>query len=173
MSTSTRHSRAISLSILALAAILGVIHAFIGTVALTPVVSADYHRELKLTFNAFAKSLTFLHSYIDKGKLGLLLRYILSVCQISTGIILAANNVLPPFIAILGNYGLLIVNLIFLVLQFNVGATIDRIAPTLVFCVLLVARLVLIEQSSKKVKPVKAKQSKSIKASTPKKNKAE
>lgn len=153
-------SRAVALTVVSIAIFLGFIQALLGTIALTPLVNADYHRELKITYNAFAQSLTFLHAYVSKAVLALSLKYAHAGIQILAGLTLCATTFVSLKLVQLANYSLIFANLIFLVLQVYVGNTIERIAPTLVFTTLLTSRLILVEQGSKRVVPIKSKSGK-------------
>lgn len=173
MSTLAKYPRATQVAIYSLGFFLGALHVFLGSVALTPLISQDYHREMKINFNAYAKSLFFLHQFIDRASLALFLRYALAASQTVFGLMLAENGHFGVF-GRLGNLGLLVVDFILLAFQLSVGTAYERLAPTLVFTVLLVTRLLIIEQSSKRTRVgVKTRNAGKPKTSTPKKNKNE
>lgn len=173
MSTVSKYPKPSTIVIYSLGVFLGLLHIFFGVIALTPSVSLDYHREVKINYNAFAKSLSFLHEYVDKASLALQLRYIISFSQLIFGALLVENGHFGVFGKI-GNYALIVLDLIYLFFQFSVGSSYERIAPMIVFTVLLLTRLVFVEQNSKKVKVgVKTRNAGKPKTSTPKKNKNE
>lgn len=173
MSTLAKYPRATQVAIYSLGFFLGALHIFLGSVALTPLISQDYHREMKINFNAYAKSLSFLHQFVDKASLALFLRYALAASQTVFGLMLVENGHFGVF-GRLGNFGLLVVDFLLLALQLSVGTAYERLAPTLVFNVLLVTRLLIIEQSSKRTRVgVKTRNAGKPKTSTPKKNKNE
>lgn len=173
MSTLAKYPRATSIAIYSLGFFLGAMHIFLGSVALTPMISQDYHREMKINFNAYSKSLSFLHSYVDRASLALFLRYAIAASQTIFGLMLAENGHFGVF-GRMGNFGLLVVDLVLLCFQISVGTGYERLAPTLVFTVLLVARLLIVEQSSKRARVgVKTRNAGKPKTSTPKKSKNE
>lgn len=173
MSTLAKYPKATIITIYSLGIFLGLLHVFLGVIALTPMVNHDYHREMKINYNAFAKSLSFLHDFVDRVKLAMFLRFFMAAAQTIFGALLVENGHfgLPTKV---GNYGLLAVDLVFLFFQLIVGSSYERIAPTIVFSVLLITRLMIIEQSSRKSKVgVKTRNAGKPKTSTPKKNKNE
>lgn len=173
MITATKTPQAITITLYSLGIFLGLIHIFFGVIALSPAVSQDYHREMKRNYYAFAKSLSLLHVYVDLPILALYLRYFLSSCQAVFGVLLLENGHFGP-IGKLGNVGLIAVDIIYLLLQLRVETSYQKIAPTLVFSLLLVTRLYFALQNSKKMKPgVKTRNTGKPKTSTPKKNKNE
>lgn len=173
MSTVVKHPRATIITIYSLGMFLGLLHIFIGVIALTPAISQDYHRELKVNYNAFAKHLVFIHQFVDKVPLALYLRNIISIAQVVFGTLLLENGYFGIYGKI-GNYGLIGLDLSYLLLQLGVGNSFERIAPTVVFAVLLVTRLLIVEQSSRKLKSnIKTRNAGKPKTSTPKKNKNE
>lgn len=173
MSTLAKYPRATTITIYSLGVFLGLIHIFLGAVALTPLINQDYHREIKINYNAFAKSLSNVYEFADRATIALFLRLFISSLQATFGALLLENGHFGIFGKI-GNYGLLIIDQIFLAFQLSVGSTYERIAPTIVFTVLLVTRLLIVEQSSKKARVgVKTRNAGKPKSSTPKKNKNE
>lgn len=173
MSTLTKSPKATTITIYSLGILLGLLHIFLGVVALTPLVNQDYHREIKINYSAFAKSLLNFYDFGDRASVALYLRSILSAAQIGFGTLLLENGYFGQFGRV-GNYGLLVLDSILLCFQLSVGTSYERIAPTIVFSILLVARLIIVEQSSKKVRSgVKTRNAGKPKTSTPKKNKNE
>lgn len=172
MSTLAKYPRATTITIYSLGAFLGLIHVFLGFQALSPMISADYHREMKINFNNYAKSLTFIHSFIDRATLAYYMRLIVANLQMALGAMLVENNHFGVFGKI-GNLGLIVLNFFLFFNQLNVGISYERIAPTIVFTVLLAARLLIIEQSTKKTKVGVKTRNAGKKTSTPKKNKNE
>lgn len=173
MSTFAKYPRATTVTIYSLGIFLGLLHVFFGAVAIAPTLSADYHRELKICFNTYAKNLTFLHSIIDKVSLAYYMRMLVGAIQIMFGSMLMENNHFNLF-GKMGNFGLLAADLFILFNQLFSGVAYERLAPTIVFSVLLVGRLVILEQSAKKAKVgVRTRNSGKVKSSTPKKNKNE
>lgn len=165
--------KATIITIYSLGVFLGLLHILLGVIALTPVISHDYHRELKISYNAFSKVLTFLHQFVDKAILALYLRHAVSIAQVVFGALLLENGHFGVFGKI-GNYGLIVLDSSYLILQLSVGSPFERLAPTIVFAVLLVTRLLIVEQSSRKLKPnIKTRNAGKPKTSTPKKNKNE
>lgn len=173
MSTSAKSQKATTITIYSLGFLLGSLHIFLGAVALTPLISKDYHREIKINYSAFAKSLLNLYEFTDRLTLAFYLRFVISSAQAILGALLIENGHFGSYGKI-GNYGLLILDSIILCFQLVVGSAYERIAPTVVFSILLVARLVISEQSSKRTRPgVKTRNAGKPKTSTPKKNKNE
>lgn len=171
MSTFAKYPRATTITIYSLGVFLGLLHIFLGLIALTPSINNDYHREMKINYSAFSKSLSFLHDFIDRASLSIYLRVLVSYLQIVFGAALIENGHFGRFGKI-GNYGLISTNFVFLLLQLLAGSQYDRLAPTIVFTVLLVTRLLIVEQSSKKLKAgVKTRGVSRVKS--PKKNKNE
>lgn len=173
MSTLAKYPKATVITIYSLGIFLGLLHIFLGVMALTPVFSSDYHREMKINFNNYSKSLAFLHSYIDRATLAYYMRLAVASLQTIFGAILIENNHFG-FSGKIGNFGLIFLNIFLLFNQLNIGISYERLAPTIVFSVLLVARLLIIDQSSKKAKVgVRTRNAGKPKTSTPKKNKNE
>lgn len=173
MSTLAKYPKATTITIYSLGIFLGLLHVLFGVIALSPMINQDYHREMKINYNAFSKNLSFLHSFVDRAQLAVFLRYFLAASQIIFGALLAENGHfgLP---AKVGNYGLVAIDIVFLLFQLLAKSSLERIAPTVVFSVLLVTRLLIIEQSSKRTKVgVKTRSTGKPKSSTPKKNKNE
>lgn len=173
MSTLTKSPKATTIAIHSLSVLLGGLHLFLALVALTPLISADYHRETKLNFSAFSKSILRLYQFSDHVTVAYYLRIMLSTLQlVFAGLLLECGTFLSY--DRIGNFGLISIDLIVLLFQLSVGTSYERLAPTIVFLILLVARLVIIEQGSKKVRPgVKTRNAGKPKSSTPKKNKNE
>lgn len=168
MSTTTKFPRATVITIYSLGSFLGLLHIFLGVIALTSSISQDYHRELKINYNSFAKVLTFLHQFVDKAVLAFYLRYAISIAQATFGAFLLENGHFGP-LGKVGNYGLIVLDLNYLILQLSVGSPFERLAPTIVFTVLLVTRLLIVEQCARKHKPnIKTRSSGKPKTSTPK-----
>lgn len=173
MSTLAKYPRATTVTIYSLGLFLGILHLYLGTMAITPTFSQDYHRELKISFNSYAKGLTFLHSLIDKASLGFYMRLVVGASQVLFGSMLIENNHFGLFGKV-GNFGLIAANIFLIFNQLFIGVSYERLAPTFVFTVLLIGRLVIIEQSAKKSKVVRStRNSGKPKSSTPKKNKNE
>lgn len=165
--------RATTIAVYSLGFLIGLIHVFLAAVALTPMINQDYHREVKINYSAFAKSLLNIYDFSDRATVALYLRLFLSSAQAIFGALLIENNHFGKF-GNIGNYGLLLLDTIFLCLQLSVGTSYERIAPTIVFSILLVARLIIVEQSARKTRPgVKTRNAGKQKSSTPKKNKNE
>lgn len=171
MSTFAKYPRATTITIYSLGVFLGLLHIFLGLIALTPSINNDYHREMKINYNTFSKSLVFLHNFIDRASLATYLRVLISYIQIIFGAALIENGHFGRFGKI-GNIGLISTNVVFLILQLLAGSQFDRLAPTVVFTVLLVTRLLIVEQSSKKLK-VGMKTRGPSRTKSPKKNKNE
>ena len=151
MSILAKSPRAATVAIYSLGFLLGSLHIFFGAVALTPLISNDYHREMKINYNAFAKNLLSLYEFSDVASTALYLRTLISGAQIILGAFLMENGHFGNF-GRYGNLGLVVVNAILLCFQLSVKAPYERLAPSLVFAILLISRLVLIEQGSKKSK---------------------
>lgn len=173
MSTSTKSPKATTIAIHSLSFLLGALHVFLAIVALTPMISADYHRETKLNYSAFAKSLLRLYQFSDHVTVAYYLRILISSAQfVFAGLLLESGT----FVSYdkFGNFGLIGVDLIVLLFQLSVSTSYERLAPTIVFLILLVSRLVIVEQGTKRVRPgVKTRNAGKPKTSTPKKNKNE
>lgn len=173
MSTLAKYPRATTITIYSLGIFLGLLHVFFGVMALTPMFSQDYHREMKINFNAYARGLTFLHSFIDKATLAYYMRLVMANLQTVFGAMLMENNHFGLF-GKSGNFGLIVLDIMLLFNQIMAGVSYERIAPTIVFTVLLIGRLIIIEQSTKRSKVgVKTRNAGKTKSSTPKKNKNE
>lgn len=175
MSTFTDYPKATVVTIYSLGIFLGLLHIFFGVVSLTPSLNQDYHREMRANYHAFAKNLSFLHKFVDTLSLALYLRYLVAGLESVFGALLLENgHFLKGDLSKIANIGLIIVDLVFVFFQFSVGSAYERIAPTIVFTLLLVTRLLIVEQSTKKVKvTVKTRNAGKPKTSTPKKNKNE
>lgn len=173
MSTLAKYPRATTITIYSLGIFLGLLHVFFGVMALTPMFSQDYHREMKINYNAYARGLSFLHSFIGQATLAYYMRLVVAALQTIFGAMLMENNHFG-LSGKNGNYGLIALNTFLLFNQLLVGVSYERIAPTLVFSVLLIGRLIIIEQSTKRSKVgVKTRNAGKAKSSTPKKNKNE
>lgn len=175
MSTIAKYPRATLLTIYSLGIFLGLLHIFFGIVSLSPMISPEYHREMKISFNAYSKSLSFLHQFVDQVTLALYLRYCISGLQLLFGTLVLENYYFGK-LSHIANYGLICVDLNLLFLQICVKTSFERIAPTVVFLVLLVARLIIFEQGASKRTGKGGAQSRNAakpKTSTPKKNKNE
>ena len=173
MTTSTKSPRATTIAIYSLGFLLGFLHLFLAAVSLTPLISADYHRETKLNYNAFAKSLLKLYQFSDHVTVAFYLRLLIASAQAVFGALLIENGHFGSFGKI-GNYGLIVVDVILFLFQLSVGTPYERLAPTIVFAILLVSRLIIVEQSTKKVRPgVKTRNAGRQKTSTPKRGKNE
>lgn len=160
-----------TITIYSLGVFLGLLHVFFGLVALSPAISQDYNREMKINYNAFAKSLSFLHDFVDKATLAHSLRLIIPVLQLVFGAALIENGHFSHFPKA-GNYGLVVLDVLYLLLQFSVGSSYERIAPTIVFTLLLLTRAYFVVVTQKKTKVgVKTRNAGKPKTSTPKKNK--
>jgi len=169
----SKYPSATTLTIFSLGLFLGILHIFLGLISLSPLISHDYHREMKINYNAFAKSLTFIAQFVDKTNLAQCLRYLISISQVLFGLCLLDTGYLHP-VGKIGNYALVFVDHFFLFLQLSVGSSYERIAPTIVFALLLITRLIIIEQSAKKTKAgVKTRNAGKHRVATPKKNKNE
>lgn len=151
MSILAKSPRAVPIAIYSLGLLVGSLSVFLGAVALTPMISADYHREVKINYSAYAKSLLSVVEITDRANMAFYLRILMSTAQTIFGACLMENG---HFIQVdkHGNYGLLVLNAITLCLQLSVGAAYERIAPTIVFAILLITRMVIVEQSTRKVK---------------------
>lgn len=172
MSTTSKYNATI-ITIYSLGVFLGLLHVFFGLVSISPALSQDYHREMKINFNAFAKSLSFLHEFVDRASLAYYLRLAVSASEIIFGLSLIENGHFTHHLK-LGNYGLVVIDILYLLLQISVGSSYERIAPTIVFTVLLLTRLYFVVASQKKTKVgVKTRNAGKPKTSTPKKNKNE
>ena len=114
-------------------------------------INHDYHRETKINYSAFAKSLLSLYDFTDRATAAFYLRILLSSGQALFGALLLENGHFGSF-GKYGNYGLLIVDAILLCFKLSVGTSYERLAPTIVFAILLISRLVIVEQSAKKLK---------------------
>lgn len=152
MSTLTKPPRATTIAIYSLGLLLGFLQVFLAAVALTPLINLAYHRDISNNYSAFALSLLRLYRFGDRKTVAFYLRIILSSVQAIFGILLIENGHFGKSGKI-GNYGLLFADLIFLSLQLNAGVAYERLAPTIVFIILLVARLIIVEQSNKRVRP--------------------
>lgn len=173
MSTLAKYPRATTFAIYSLGIFLGLIHLAHGLFALTSFLSQDYHRDTRVFYNAIAKTLVFAHAFVDRVTLALYLRYFIGGLQAIFGLMLIENGYFGSFGRI-GNYGLILVDLLLVASQLTVGHPFERIAPMIVFTVLLATRLLIVAQGSKKVKPgVKTRNAGKPKTSTPKKNKNE
>lgn len=164
----------LTVAIYAIGALFGALHVFIAFVALTPYISNDYHRELELHYNAFAKVLLGFYNFgVGYDIVGRYFRILFSVFQAAFGLALLENGHFGGSFAKVGNYGLIVLDVVVLALQYKVGIAYERLAPTIVFLIFLVARVIVIEQSQKKVRPgVKTRNAGKTKSS-PKKNKNE
>ena len=172
-STLTKYPKATLITIYSLGVLLGCLHLFFGVSSITPMINANYYNAMRLHYNSFSKSLTFLHEFIDMVSLSFYLRHFMSSLNISFGALLIENGHFGSYGKI-GNYGLILVDLVYLFLQLNVGTPYERVAPTIVFTVLLITRLLIVEQSAKKAKVgVKTRNAGKPKTSTPKKNRNE
>lgn len=161
-----------TIAIYALGLVVGLLQVTIGSIALFPQISSDYHREQKIQYNAYSKNLHFLHGYLDKASLAFYLRNVFSTLQVIFGLLVAENGYFGRKYHLIGNYSLVPLSVLILALQLIAGFSVERIGPTLVFTFLLVARAVLIHQGSKKPKVgVKTRNEGKPKTSTPKKNK--
>jgi hypothetical protein len=165
---------ATNVAIYTLGALLGFIHVFIAVVALTPLVSSDYYRELELNYNAFAKVVLGFYNFgVGYDTVGRYFRILFSVLQAVFGAVLFENGHFSGSFGKVGNYGLMVLDVVVLAFQYKVGISYERLAPTIVFLILLGARAVIVEQSQKRVKPgVKTRNAGKTKSS-PKKNKNE
>lgn len=136
-------------------------------------ISQDYHREMKINFNAYAKILSFVHQFIDRILLAQVLRYLFSVAHLVFGTFLAGCGKFGQADKV-SNYALVGLNIVVIVFKVLVGTPLDRLAPTIVFTVLLIARALIVDQSSKKPRVgAKTRNAGKPKTSTPKKNKNE
>lgn len=172
MSITTKYNATI-ITIYSLGVVLGLLHVFFGLVSLSPVFSQDYHREMKINYNAFSKSLSFLHEFVDKASLAYYLRLAFSISDLIFGAALIENGHFTHH-SKFGNYGVVVLDVLYLLLQISVGSSYERIAPTIVFTVLLLTRLYFVVASQKKTKVgVKTRNAGKPKTSTPKKNKNE
>lgn len=151
MSTLAKSPRATTIAIYSLGFLLGSLHIFLGAVALTPMINHDYHREIKINYSAFAKTLLSIYDFSDRASVAFYLRILLSSAQAFFGALLVENGHFVNFDKY-GNYGLLVVDAIFLCLQLSVGTSYERLAPTIVFAILLISRLVIVEQGARKAK---------------------
>lgn len=162
-----------SITVTGLAISVGLLQIAIATLQLTPQISPEYYRDAKISFNAYSKSLSFLHSFIDRVTLATYLRIGLSAIQVVFGAFLLDKGYFGTLSKV-GNYGLISVNLIVLVLQLLSGVSLERYGPSLVFIVLLSTRLLLIYQSQQKSKVgVRTRNEGRPKTSTPKKNRSD
>lgn len=171
MSKSKNYPKATTITIYSLGIFLGLLHIFLGVIAISPIISQDYHREMKINYNAFSKSLQFLHPLVDRVNLASSLRYLTAILQIVFGSLLMENGHFRlGSLSKIGNFGLIALDTVFFLLQLTVGSSYERIAPTIVFTVLLVTRVLILEQSGKtgvttrgnsrvKVTPKKSKKS--------------
>lgn len=173
MSILAKSPKATTIAIYSLGFLLGLLHVIIGLVSITPMINQDYHREIKINYSAFAKSLLNIYEFSDRQSLALYLRLVISSAQVVFGTLLMENGHFSQ-LGKLGNHGLVVLDTIFFLFQLSVGTSYERIAPTIVFSILLVARLIIIEQGNRKVRPgVKTRNAGKPKTSTPKKNKNE
>lgn len=174
MKTFADYPKATVITIYLLGIFFGLLHLYFGIVSLTPSVHHDYHREMRANYHAFAKSVPFVHKFVDQQSLALYLRYLSSILQIVFGALLVENGHFFKDFHKIGNLGLIVVDLVFLLLQFNSGSALERIAPSIFSTLFLVTRLLIVEQSTKKTKvTVKTRNAGKPKTSTPKKNKNE
>uniref|UniRef100_A0A6G1SCK5 Transmembrane protein 35 n=1 Tax=Aceria tosichella TaxID=561515 RepID=A0A6G1SCK5_9ACAR len=165
---------ATNVAIYTLGALLGFIHVFIAVIALTPLISSDYYRELELNYNAFAKVLLSFYSFgVSYDTVGRYFRILFSSLQAVFGVALLENGYYSGTFGKFGNYGLIALDVVVLAFQYRVGISYERLAPTIVFLILLAARAIIVEQSQKRVRPgVKTRNAGKTKSS-PKKNKNE
>lgn len=171
MTTTTKSPRATKITIYSLGFLLGLLHVFLGAVALTPLINQSYHRDITINYSAFAQSLLKLYQFSDRLTVAFYLRVLLSSAQVIFGSFLVENGHFGKFGKI-GNCGLVVVDLIYLGFQLSVGTAFERVAPTFVFIILLVARFLITEQSTKRVRPgVKTRNAGKPKTSTPKRGK--
>lgn len=167
----TKTPRATTIAIYSLGFLLGFLHVFLAAVALTPMINQSYHRDITINYSAFAQSLLKLYQFSDRLTVAFYLRILISSAQAIFGTLLVENGHFGQCGKI-GNFGLIVVDLIFLTFQLSVGTAYERLAPTIVFTILLVSRLIIVEQSTKRVRAgVKTRNAGKPKSSTPKRNK--
>lgn len=171
MSTMAKSTKATTIAIYSLGFLLGSLHLFLAAVALTPMINQSYHRDITINYSAFAQSLLKLYQFSDRSTVAFYLRILLSSAQAIFGACLIENGHFGQFGKI-GNTGLIVVDLIFLIFQLSVGTAYERLAPTIVFTILLVARYIIVEQSARRMRPgVKTRNAGKQKTSTPRKGK--
>lgn len=162
------------MTIYTLGLLLGAYHVMVGLMTLHPVVSVDYHREMRKNYNTLAHSLKFLHPYVDRITLALYTRYFLAFLQMIAGTLLMENGHFTKGFGRVGNNVLILTNLVMLGILYQIGAPYDRVGAASVFTIMLIARRIIIHYSSQKLRVgVKTRSGGKPKTSTPKKNKNE
>ena len=150
-SPKTPEKTATNIAIQALGALLGFIHVFIGLVALIPLINRDYHREIEITYYAFAKELLGFYNFeVDYITVGEYFRLIVSAYQIALGVGQLENGHFSGSYDNVANYGLFALDSVILAFQNKVGTSYVRLALTIVCLILLGGRAILIGQSKKK-----------------------
>jgi hypothetical protein len=174
MTPSPKVPTATNVAIYTLGALLGFIHVFVAVIALTPLISSDYNREIELNYNAYAKVLLSFYNFgVGYDTVGRYFRLLFATLQALFGVALLENGFFSGTSGKVGNYGLIALDVVVLAFQYRVGISYERLAPTIVFLILLGARAIIVEQSQKRVRPgVKTRNAGKTKSS-PKKSKNE
>lgn len=139
---------------------------------MTPMINQSYHRDITINYSAFAQSLLKMYQFSDRQTVAFYLRVLVSSAQAVFGAMLFENGHFGRFGKI-GNFGLIVVDMVFFVFQLSVGTAYERIAPTIVFTILLVARLIIVEQNSKRARPGVKTRNAGKPKSSPKKGKSD
>lgn len=166
-----------SIAVVSLAVILGLLQATVGLITLTAPhqLTVDYNRDIKNQYQAFSNSLKFAHAFVSRFALAYYLRHAFGLVQLISGLLLIASCHFNNLFHHQANYALATVNLSILGLQLNSGVSYELWAGNLVFCILLVTRLILIRQhqqfGGKKAagSAIKTRNEAKPKTSTPKK----
>lgn len=137
-----------TIAVVSLAVILGLLQATVGLITLcSPHHSViDYNRDIKNQYQAFSNGLKFVHTFVSRFTLAYYLRNVFGLIQFFAGLLLFASCHFKNLFHHQANYALATVNLSILGLQLNSGVSYELWAGNLVFCILLVTRLILVRQ---------------------------
>lgn len=157
-----------------LGALIGLIQAILAITLFVPTIFPNYDRALKQQFHLIATSLKFVHAYVAPRGLGTYLHLTSTIITILSCISIIDYNKIGHKIDSIGNHTLAFLNIILIGLQINAGISFEVCIPTIAFTIILIGRLILINQEDKSKKgssTMKTRSATKRKAATPKKYK--
>lgn len=131
-----------SIVLTVLSVFLGLFFVFVGVLKVSPAVNREMHREIRKNFVQFAKAFPFA-SLAGVKVSPKYYRTAVGWIEIVTGLILA---LIPGCMKQVANIVLLLVTLLALYTHLMVETKFERIAPSIVFTLMLVCRLVVYYQ---------------------------
>lgn len=158
--------------ITSLGALIGLIQAILAVTLFIPTIFPLYNKALKQQFHLIALSLKFIHAYSAPRALGSYLHHIFTILTLISCICIIDYSKVGHKLDTVGNHTLAFLNILLIILQINAGISFEVCIPTIAFTVVLIIRLILVNQSrnpSKNSTTMKTRSSTKRKTTTPKK----